>query len=239
MYSSKAQEKYYQTKRVYVTKELVTSRWNRKGYYRWAVVTFDTATREITNELDNLTKAQAIDAAKARAEANNLPFDLQADIVESAELTRGPELECVGCGGKWPDHYWGVYKRGLKPALCPKCQEAHIAGMAVLEDKVRTLWPNDDGISKFGDDMRRLLSTLMQAGYPERSAGARGYYWVISKSQAGALEEFLNLVHDIQKAAYDRGHYNGSSILHQLARGEVNANDFADIREEHVNRSSA
>jgi len=236
MYSSKHQEKYYQTKRVYVTKELVTSRWNRKGYFRWGVVTFDTATREITNELDHLTKAQAIDAAKARAEAHNLPFNLQADIVESAELARGPKLECAGCGEMWYDHYWGDNKRGLEPSLCPKCEEARTVGLSALEDRAHASWPTSDGIGRFGDDMRRLLSVLMQAGEPELAHEARGYYWILGESQAGALEEFLSLVHDIQKAAYDRGHYNGSSILHQLARGEVNANDFADIRENEERR---
>ena len=246
MYSSKKQEQYYQTERVYVTREFQKPYWHSPGHIEWRAVRFDTVTHEILSESNNITKADAIDMAKAMATRMGLPFNLQTDLIEYAELAHGPELHCVGCGEKWWDNYWQEWKRGFESSLCPGCRGAVEVGRQTSATRHTYIWSGQDHTGQYAVKFRNAAVKLAQTvegeferhcDHKDRIIGeynshGQAHTVSITDVQTEAIEELIALHLEVKDDAYRSGYFDGSSILHQLAVGKVSPNDFADIREE-------
>ncbi len=242
-YSSREQEKNYQTTRVFVAKEVVYNQWNSPAYNRWRVIRMDMATHEFEESDRMYTKAGALDCAKSTAQMKNLPFDLQKDIVDYAWVRRGPTLRCIACGEKWNDTFYREWKRGWEPELCPRCKAAFDIGNQVREERTDCVWSDYNGLGEISEIFRDIALAMMQAntGKHEQMRGAEvigeyhptsyGHHISVTEKQRDAARALIVLIKQAMKSSYKKGYFDGSSLLHRLAKCEVSPNEFADTRE--------
>jgi len=232
-----------------------TWKWVMPGDGRWNDEE-NRATKQVWPHVT--TKAMAVSVAKGEALRRGLPFDLQADVLDEAEATKGPVQLCIVCRQS-------TQARSFAPLVCQSCLVDMKVGQVACSEKHTWLMHFSDLLpyvslgesgsfraweERFGMLLVAIAGSATMGGgrhygseHEKRRIGGRhgdpGYPTevMLPDSQGEAINELLVFLKDLVGVYEARGEASGSNLLGKLASGDISPVEFGLRRDEAKARS--
>ena len=196
------------------------------------------------------SKQRAQDVAKEQAVVLKLPYSIQDDYYGSwRELLNVQEIKCVICGkgigyhaapnacddcrlyaerGRLLDQEQEIYSIESKDLCTGHAGYDFDLPLARAFYRLVGDVPKGKRAGRIGDHTLDHVRTGKSQGTIARGGSGRGCGTLVSMTaaQAEALQEIVDIIERIDKAAYGTGKLHGSNILTRLAAGELPPDAF-------------
>ncbi len=206
-YSSKDQEKFYKPLRVRVLRDncwaVVVQNMDTHEIVEWGsadwrgeYVSWKTEASVHDREVRRFIKKTALAAAKEKAITENLPFDLQVDVISMSEAIYGPLVSCLICGG--------LLGHSFEPMICNQCTRDAETGAALRSEVSEWIVPKYEFVKTHGYH-NRFIEAVLKAIF--------GMLGVSPVSGEYYPRENINLVYGKTRGSFKKSAYFANSIF--------------------------